>query len=404
MTDQTFFDAVGEVAWPEESGVARAIIVLIFAMSGWAALQTLGNASRIAGERIALGRAAAALKKWRDALETKSDDGSPPPFPRLSLEELANKLADIRGAAGRDSHVAKLVAAIQTLRIHHMKVNVASLQQVVERDEATRPGMSTPAHVANFAVMLGILGTFWGLGHMVTAIGGALPDRGVTPTIENWARTVEQIRHVLSGMRTAFSTSLVGMCCSIGAGLASAYLTSAQQRLLQALEAFTVNELLPATVPTLEDDSVLEQVSGQLERAFSHIDDIAQQNQKSLSELNAVQVLFRTIVEDVRAITHGDAKRDVSGVLEAVLGSNAAVQHLVAELPRLTNAVEKVTSRPPPPPFAAPVPPPPFDFSTLVAEPHARPRAKGFSALHLAVLLGCFATLAFVVLMNVWAR
>ena len=420
MNKATFFESIMAMAWPEESGVARSIVVVIFGSFLWALLQTARNTARIKNEQAALASAAAKLKKWRElALKDSEEADGPAPFPRLSLEELEQKLPEMERVAGKNSYVTKLFVAIHTLRVHRMKVNVASLQQLVERDESTRPGTAAAGHVANFAVMLGILGTFWGLGQMLSSIGDALPAQGVTPTLESWASSVEQVRQVLSGMRTAFSTSLVGMFCAIGAGLASAHLSSAQERLLQALEEFTVKELLPATVPSLEDDSVLEQVSGQLESAFSHIDDIAKQNQKSLSELSAVQVVFRTIVEDIRSITHGDASRtDVKGVLDAVVASNTAMHDLVAELPRLTQAVEKASSRPPPSPPAPvygtpppvskppapgatpPRPPRSFDPADFAPEPRGRRSSGGIQARYVALVVGGLALIALVAFMG----
>jgi biopolymer transport protein ExbB/TolQ len=335
-------ETVWALAWPTDSAFSRFIVSFIFILLAWAVFSALFHLSRIGGETRALSQAIRLIREWRELAlgSTGADADNADRYPRMSLDELGTKLVQVRGRVGAHRHVAKLLDAVRVARIHRMKVNLASLQQVVERDEATRSGVHAPRHVANFAVMLGILGTFYGLGHMVSTIGSALPGTNELSSAASWARSVEQIRGVLSGMKTAFATSLVGMFAAIVAGLVGVYLSSRQQRLLQTLEAFAVNELLPATAPSLEDESVLEQVSAQLESAFSHIDEIAQQNRKALEEMSAAQGVFRSLVEDVRAITHGEAGRDLTGVLDAVVTSNAAVQNLVAELPRITQELQ----------------------------------------------------------------
>ena len=252
--------------WPADAPVARFLICVIVVLLAWALACTARHALRLAGEGRALRRVADRLGVWRTANLEAVGVGEAA-YPRLSLAELRSKLIELQTTAGRGTHVAMLVDSIHKLRSHRVKVNLATLQQLVEHDEGTRVGVHAPQHVANFAVMIGILGTFWGIGHMVRAIGVALPGRGAAVTAEAWTHSLGQIRAVLDGMRTSFSTSLVGIGTAIASGLCGVVLASRQQRLLRAIEAFAVNDLLPATVPTLEDDSVLEQVSGQVRRS-----------------------------------------------------------------------------------------------------------------------------------------
>ncbi len=328
--------------WPADSPVAQVLISVILCLLVWALACAIFHTLRLAREERALGRVAAKLRAWRQAnlmagpAPAAPGAGTPPAaerYPRLSLEELRGKLGELQAAAGQRTHVARLVDMIHKLRTHRVKINLATLQQLVEHDEATQAGASAPHHVANFVIMIGILGTFWGLGHMVRAIGVALPDRSAHVSAETWTRSFGQIRTVLEGMRTAFSASLVGMATAIVTGLFGVFLGSRQQRLLTSIEAFAVNDLLPATVPTLDDDSILEQVSGQLESAFSRIDGIAAQNLDAIQEFTAAQATFRALVEDIRAIAHAEASRDLERVLASVVGSNEGLLELLRGLP-----------------------------------------------------------------------
>lgn len=342
MTSSSTMDTIVALVWPKDSEVARVIIAVIVLLLGCALLLTGVHMLRLALERRALRRVASRLHSWRRENEKATQpteacgaatSSMAARYPQLSLEELRPKLGELQAVAGRRRHVAKMMDTIHKLRLHRVKINLATLQQLVEHDEFSRTGTEAPRHVANFAIMLGILGTFWGLGHMVRAIGIALPEPASHVSLEAWSHSIGQVRTVLEGMRTAFSTSLVGMATAIIAGLCGVFVTARQHRLLAAIEDLAVNDLLPATVPALEDDSVLEQISGQLETAFSRLDGIATQNLQSIQELSAAQATFRSLVEDVRSITHGEASRDLERVFESVVGSNEALLELLRSLP-----------------------------------------------------------------------
>ena len=380
MTPSSTDESSLSLLWPD-SFFTQLLVVIIFSLLVLSCAFFFLHWQRLMAEEDALALARQSIRAWRQETMPASDaekGNRATAYPRLSLEELTAKLEELRKRIGARSHVARMLEAIRTLRIHRMKVNLASLQQVVERDEATRGGVQFPMHVANFAVMLGILGTFYGLGHMVSEIGSALSGGGATGSSPDWPERVAHVQQVLSGMRSAFSTSLVGMACSIITGAIAITLSSKQQRLLQKLEEFAVNELLPATIPTLEDDSVLEQVSGQLERAFAHLEEVASENRQSLQELNAVQAVFRAVLDDVRSITHAEAARDVGPALEAVVGCNRTLLALVEQVPRLVDAVDRLHQSAPRPVFASaqasgglpPLPRPPSP---------SRPPVPGFS-------------------------
>lgn len=323
MTRGQLIDTLTALVWPADSQIARGLICAIAVLLSCALLFTIGHLVRLLREARALRRVAARLRTWRVG-------GS---YPQLSLVDLRSRLGELEVAAGRRSHVARLVETIHKLRSHRVKINLATLQQLVEHDESTRLGVGAPHHVANFAIMIGILGTFWGLGHMVRAIGVALPETAGHVSVETWTRSIGQVRTVLEGMRTAFSTSLVGMATAIVSGLCGVLLASLQQRLLKSIEAFAVSDLLPATVPTLEDDSILEHVSGQLEKAFAQLDGIADKNLTSIQEFTAAQTTLRTLVEDIRSIAHSEASRDLERVLASVVGGNEAVLELLRRMP-----------------------------------------------------------------------
>jgi hypothetical protein len=106
------------------------------------------------------------------------------------------------------------------------------------------------------------------------------------------------------------------------------------------LERFTIEELLPAAVPAVEDESLLDRVSLQLENSFARLDDIYLQNQDALKDMTGAQRAFVDIVEEIRKITRSEASRNLEGVLEQLSQTNRSVLSVVDQLPRVVTAVE----------------------------------------------------------------
>jgi hypothetical protein len=184
------------------------------------------------------------------------------------------------------------------------------------------------------------LGTFIGLAVMVQQIQFVLPQSSGSVTVGSWTQSVENISRVLGGIKTAFSCSLVGIVCSILASLINFRLRSSQALFFERLERFTTEDLLPAAVPTVEDESLLDRVSLQLENSFTRLDDIYRQNQDALKDMTGAQRAFVDIVEEIRKITRSEASRNLEGVLEQISQTNRSVLTVADQLPKVVSAVE----------------------------------------------------------------
>ncbi len=66
-------------------------------------------------------------------------------------------------------------------------------------------------------------------------------------------------------------------------------------------------------MPTVEDESLLDRVSLQLENSFARLDDIYRQNQDALKDMTGAQRAFVDIVEEIRKITRSEASRNLEG-------------------------------------------------------------------------------------------
>jgi hypothetical protein len=362
----------GANPWP-----GRLIVLAIFVVITKALLAARGLLARYQREERAIRSVATSLEAWqvnrhlapsgkseKDASSQETESGSPSSgsessgsegtdaeaeTPPLEADENASSSPQHPGLIDVDQLLLSVDAstligdrlrAISEMRRYRVKIDLDTLQELARHRDATAPGHGYPAFASSLSMMLGILGTFVGLSIMVQQIHLGLPTdlAGLTP--DSWLDSVKQLGSVLGGMKTAFSTSLLGMVGAIVASTASFRIAYRRQHVFEMLERLSSAELIPATVPTVEDELLLAQVARQLDDSFSKLDLIYGQNQEALQELTAAQGAFISIVDDVRDITRGQAARNLDGILGQLAQSNEAVLAVSRQIPGIVSALE----------------------------------------------------------------
>lgn len=99
-------------------------------------------------------------------------------------------------------------------------------------------GREMGRYIGNLLVFLGLLGTFWGLLETVNAVAATiagLADSGGTPE-EAVTQLIRNLQEPLSGMGTAFSSSLFGLGGSLIVGFLDLQASQAQGRFYTDLE------------------------------------------------------------------------------------------------------------------------------------------------------------------------
>lgn len=267
--------------------------------------------------------------RLRQLVESGEDDD-----PRHVLEQLIACIPrDSRGQL-QDSLIGDRLLAIQKIRASHAKVNVQALQEMSMAKENSRRGLSFPSFLVGFAMLLGLLGTIIGLTKMVQTIHLTLPNSADILTPD----TLNSIRDVLSSMKSAFSATLIGLVCSITASLLNLRLEKAQSRFFESLERFTVEELLPKTAPSIEDETLLEKVSTQMERYFDELREVAEQNSQTIEDLSAAQRAIGTTIAGIEQMSQNGSAGNVQEVIGHLTG-------VIGELHSTNQSVVKLTDR-----------------------------------------------------------
>ncbi len=349
--------------WSDNTIPGRVIVaaILLIAVLSWRAFRV--HRARYRREERNLSRTIQGLMDWRreeadvgdlDAQEdgpVATEDGEDVEDSNAAVvkevvyeapaERALIDLGRLKEGLAAQSLVWQRLSAIETLRAHRVRVNVDTVQQLAVARDGAEKALAFPAFAAGASMLLGILGTFFGLAIMVQQIQLGLPESEAVVSFESWNASIENLRTILGGMGTAFSTSLIGMTSALVSTTQDYRLRAMRSRFFERFERFTTEELLPASVPAVDDESLLERVTFQLEQSFDRLESIHGHNRRTLEELTGAQEAFVTIVDEIRAITRSEAARDLDRVVEQLAETNRSVLKVVEQLPGVGAAVQR---------------------------------------------------------------
>lgn len=342
------FDALWGGLWTDNPTIGRIIVVAILALGLTGANAALAHLRRYRQEDAQLALVRSNLAQWRSAqgITGTPTDGSEPATTSTGGEGAAapnlvtfDRLRE--GLAG-GGLIGSRMDLIEALRNERQSVETGLLQQLAAARDESRQGLATAGFAAANCMLLGILGTFAGLAIMVQQIDVGLPGGGAAGAdLDVFEQAFTNLRSVLGGMKTAFSTSLVGMSWALVCTALDFRLRRRQAAFFERFERFTIQELLPATVPAYDDENLLERVSRQLVDSFGRLEEIQRLNHRTLEDLTGLQSGFGAIVEEIRTITRGEAARDLDRVIEELEKTNRSVVAVAEQVPRLIAGAER---------------------------------------------------------------
>lgn len=235
-----------------------------------------------------------------------------------------------------------------------VRVTVDALQQMTVMRENARAGLAFPGYAVDLCTMGGMLGTFIGLCMMLLQMQGVAPDGG-EGAAGGFAQASASLGAIIASKKTAFVTTLIGLTCAIVVSFLNFLLARAQAAFYDALERFTAGELLPATVPAEEDETVMEKLSLQLAESFAKLGDIARIQERSGELQKGMQEAFSETVASIRSLalvaaTRGpdtDGGGAVAALVKQVADNNATLVQSLEDVARAARRPEvRSSSRP----------------------------------------------------------
>ena len=222
----------------------------------------------------------------------------------------------------------KLLAPMATIlrdRIGQMSISAATMRSLLDSiamrlDEAR----DISRYLIGLLVFLGLLGTFWGLLETVSSVGATINslDAGAGDSSVVFEELRSGLQAPLSGMGTAFSSSLFGLAGSLVVGFLDLQAGQAQNRFYTGLEDWL------STVTSIS----IDELSGQ-------------QAATDTSSLEAVQAsleaLTKNLVQGNYGASHtGPSENATAAMASLAEGVQALVQHMRSEQQLIREWVE----------------------------------------------------------------
>ena len=182
---------------------------------------------------LALRREHAFLHKLRDELKQENP---------LSAATSLRAATTVDDPSAKDSETPpRLLSGVATL-LRERKgrtISAVSMRTLQDSIQArVNESHEISRYLIGLLIFLGLLGTFWGLAEATASVGRVIADLSVqsNDAAELFAALKEGLQSPLSGMGTAFSTSLFGLSGSLILGFLELQSAQAHNRFLEELE------------------------------------------------------------------------------------------------------------------------------------------------------------------------
>jgi len=202
----------------------------------------------------------------------------------------------------------KLLASAATMlserseRTGFLKLNTQGMRTILD-GVGTRldEGRETGRYLVGLLVFLGLLGTFWGLLQTVQSVGGVIGGLNLgsgSDTAAAFGTLKEGLQTPLSGMGTAFSSSLFGLSGSLILGFLGLQASQAQNRFFNDLEDWLSSLTRLTGGGSLGDEgSVPAYVQALLEQTADSLDALQRQVLKSEEGRSQMQTSMIGLVD-----------------------------------------------------------------------------------------------------------
>ena len=254
ITSPEYISAHPWMTFLQGSYLGQLVIAVILALFAIAVVLLVLNIRRIILEHKAV---KVAITNFQ---ETDSD--------KLTASELVKKIKiDLP-----ESTVKQRIDLLYRVRqIHSLTIDLLDRLDYLEESKNYRFIRFT----ANTLIILGLIGTVFGL---AISVGEILPAIDNAKSIGNVTKLAEAMANTMSGLQTAFNTTLVALACTFLLGLFTSFVQRRESKYVHDLEEFTTFELLPALL-----------ISSDMEANSAYIDAINSSAKDIEKAANALQ-------------------------------------------------------------------------------------------------------------------
>ena len=166
-------------------------------------------------------------------------------------------------------------------------------------------------YLIGLLVFLGLLGTFWGLLSTIDSVGSVINSLGLAGEDSNsmFLKLKEGLKQPLSGMGTAFSSSLFGLSGSLILGFLDIQASQAQNQFyndveewLSSMSLISVNSNVTKDSKKIQEDGVPVYVQALLEQTAESIDSLQRTLGRGEDERKHLADNFANLAEKMSAV------------------------------------------------------------------------------------------------------
>jgi hypothetical protein len=190
----------------------------------------------------------------------------------------------------------------------------------------------TSRYLIALLIFLGLLGTFWGLLLTASSVGETI--RGLNVSGSDPAQMFETLRAgleaPLSGMGTAFSTSLFGLASSLVLGFLDLQASKAQNRFANDLETWLTGLVRLDGGAAEEEGHAPPYLTALLEQAVENLDELRGRMVRATEQSAGVNTAVRSLGERLSSLT--DALRARQGTADSALDAQLEIRALLERI------------------------------------------------------------------------
>lgn len=189
-------------------------------------------------------------------------------------------------------------------------------------------------YLIGLMIFLGLLGTFWGLLETVSSVGETI--RALAPESQDFGQLFAQLKsgleHPLSGMGTAFSSSLFGLAGSLVLGFLDLQAGQAQNRFYNEFEEWLASQtkITRGGLAIEADASVPAYVQALLEQTADSLDNLQRTIARGEDARNSANNALLQLSE--RLATLGDQMRAEQSLLVRLAESQMELKPVLAKI------------------------------------------------------------------------
>ena len=239
--------------------------------------------------------------------------------------------------------LAPMVTMLGERRDHHLKLSALSLRSLLDSiSSRLDESRDISRYTIGLLIFLGLLGTFWGLletvGSIGAVIGGLSAESGADSgrVFEDLKRGLQE---PLSGMGTAFSSSLFGLAGSLALGFLDLQASQSQNHFYNDLEEWLAGLTRLSSAGALSGDgdhSVPAYVQALLEQTAESLENLQRSLARGEENRISSNATFMQMVDKLGTLT--DHMRTEQAVMMRLAEAQTEMKPILARLADVSEA------------------------------------------------------------------